>query len=77
MNVKIKAFGKLEEIVETDSLTCGDSSRVRDIRVELNRMYPTLFEYKIIVAVNNKISDDDQKVKAGDEIILMPPFSGG
>ena len=31
----------------------------------------------VLMAVNQELSDDDTVIKDGDEVGLLPPFSGG
>ena len=52
---------------------------VGDLTAAVRADYPRLAppEVRIVVAVNAEYADDDQRLKPGDEVCLIPPVSGG
>ncbi len=44
---------------------------------EFTKEYPDMAALKFSVAINKKISPENKSLEAGDEIALLPPFSGG
>lgn len=62
--------GKQEEIVEFD----GGLEALKNKLTEGN---PGIKELRFSVAVNQEITAGDQELNDGDEIALLPPFTGG
>jgi molybdopterin synthase sulfur carrier subunit len=44
---------------------------------DLIERYPSLANKKYFIAVNQKMVHENIKLKMGDTVALMPPFSGG
>ena len=75
--MKILAFGKIAEIVQSDHL---EWAAVRDtdvLRKELESNFPDLKGMDFKIAVDKKIVSDYNEINEGSEIALLPPFSGG
>jgi molybdopterin synthase sulfur carrier subunit len=77
MNLNIKYFGLLaevtgcnEEILEFSELT------ISELLSELYKKYPHLNDKDFQVAQNHEIVSKDTLV-SGEQIALLPPFSGG
>ena len=80
MKCKVKAFGISRDIVGARDLEMElpDGSTVLDLKNELFKKYPTFVDLKsLYVALNNEYAKEDAILKAGDEIALIPPVSGG
>ena len=80
--VQVKVFGLFREAVGEKEVTVtlnGKETSVADLRRQLTASYPQLASAKafFIVAVNRRIGSDTAKVKAGDEVAIMPLVSGG
>ena len=60
-------------------LDLPENSTVGDMTGEVRRRYPNLAppEVKIVVAVNAEYAEPDTVLKAGDDVCLIPPVSGG
>jgi molybdopterin converting factor small subunit len=39
--------------------------------------FPTLNQQTFVIAVNHKMAEADLILTKGDEVALLPPFSGG
>jgi molybdopterin converting factor small subunit len=47
------------------------------LKAQLAKTYPLLNEIEYLVSVNKKIVGADYVLEAGNEVALLPPFSGG
>jgi MoaE-MoaD fusion protein len=80
VRVSVRLFAGLRERAGTDRLEVElpDDARVADV---LAAMAATpvgeLRPRECVVAVNREYADADAPVKAGDEVALVPPVSGG
>lgn len=80
MQVKVLFFGHLTEDVQSSGLDWGlkeGPSTVSVLCEQLTEAYPALAGKTFRVAVNQQFVGDSHALKAGDEVALMPPFSGG
>lgn len=80
MKCSIKAFGISREIVggKVLELELPEGHTISELKHHLFQKYPTFNDLKsLYVAVNNEYASDETVLKAGDEIALIPPVSGG
>ena len=81
MRVRILFFGILKNIVgkSEDVIELSEGASVRDLLVCYESKIPKLKESlpSLALAVNQQYVGPDMKLKAGDEIALLPPVSGG
>ena len=79
MKCRIKTFGVAREILGSKELMFEISgNKVIDLRNELFKKYPSLESLNsLLIAVNQRYSDDDAELTETDEIALIPPVSGG
>lgn len=81
--VNVLFFGQLKEQLGMAQIevNCAESLTVADIKnqvVEMDSRFPALFEDgRILVAVNQEMSDAGQTVVDGDEVAFFPPVTGG
>lgn len=80
--ITVKLYAVLKDMVGRDELMLDlDNGTVGQILNLIAREYPSASEFissgRILVAVNKEFAKQDQQVSSGDEIALMPPFSGG
>lgn len=78
MKVKVAAYGIAREI--TGKLTEIDVQHgtVGELREVLLASYPALRNLaSLMVAVNQEYASDDLLLQPGDEVVLIPPVSGG
>jgi molybdopterin converting factor small subunit len=78
--LKIRCFGITKDILSGFSHTThiqeGDS--IKNLMEMLIQKYPTLAELTSLrVAVNEDYQDENYIIKSTDEIVLIPPVSGG
>ena len=74
---RVKAFGRLAEFANDGILPVKVEGDVAALRSVLADMHPGFSSLPYRVAVNRQIVEDHHALNAGDEIAVMPPFSGG
>lgn len=80
MHIKITAFGITRDIVGTHEfdLKLKENASVNDLRVALGEAYPPLADLtSLAIAVNQEYAKDDVQLAEKDEVVLIPPVSGG
>lgn len=74
---RILFFGELAEIAGVRELNLVVSD-TEELKTKIIDMFPAMKLKTFSVAVNRSIVNiDDLPISVGDEIALMPPFSGG
>ena len=79
MKINILLFGVLTEVtgethLQVDAEGISDLNHLHEFLVQ---QYPGLKEKTFQYAVNQSISSAGHPLYAGDEVALLPPFSGG
>lgn len=75
MTITVLSFGMLAEITGHEfSIQAEDTESLRSNLVE---RFPDLSGKKFAIALNKQITNEAMRFTAGDEIVLMPPYSGG
>lgn len=81
MQLQVKLFATLKDRAGTNQveIELDAPATVASLRTALGDRYPALASALpiSIVSVNREFSDPDTEIKAGDEIALFPPVSGG
>lgn len=81
MRVQVLFFGILKDIVgkALDAIELPDDASVRDVLARYESQFPKLKESlpSLAVAVNQQYAGSDTKLRADDEVALLPPVSGG
>lgn len=79
MKYKVKAFGIARDILGAKEVNLEiDGNQVADLRKHLSSQYPALNDLNsLLVAVNLSYAEDDKLLQESDEIVLIPPVSGG
>jgi molybdopterin converting factor subunit 1 len=81
MRVRVLFFGMLKDRMgkSSDSLELPDGASIRDLLAHYETEVPGLKESlpALAVAVNQVYASPEAKLKAGDEVALLPPVSGG
>lgn len=77
VKVKLMAFGVLTEVLNAKEIISEVPDNTDELKVWLFNKYKPLKELQMIIAVNKKIVQDYTHLYDGDEIALLPPFSGG
>ena len=81
MKIRVLLFAILKDAAGTGEvgLDVPEGASVAEIRDVLGRRFPALGVYlpRVAFAVNRTYASIDTKLKAGDEVALIPPVSGG
>jgi molybdopterin converting factor small subunit len=75
--IELICFGQLAEALgwTARQLPCPDHTDA--LRMQLLESFPQLASMRFTVAVNRNIAHTNVPLKPGDQVALMPPFSGG
>lgn len=80
MKIKILAFGIAKDILGSATLewSVAERTTVGELKKQLLEQYPKFEDLRsLAIAVNSEYSENEQLVYAEDEIVLIPPVSGG
>lgn len=80
MEVKILAFGIARDILGGSEINLSTTTEptVGQLLELLNERYPAFQELtSLAIAVNADYAEADQQIKAGDEVVIIPPVAGG
>ncbi len=77
MQVKVKIFGQLTDIIKSNTLTLTGTTDTKGLVDELKKQYPALSQAKYILAVDKQTVTENTILKDGSIVALLPPFSGG
>ena len=80
MNIKIIAFGIARDIIGGNhtTLACDKETTVKQAFSLLTEKYPDFIKLSSLkMAINEEYVPDDFAITEGDELVLIPPVSGG
>ena len=80
MKIKILAFGITRDILggSTVEMQIPADASVADLRAALYAEYPALQKLNnLAIALNTEYASEEQKIAERDEVVLIPPVSGG
>ncbi len=80
MKIKITAFGIAKDILRATSqiVERDDLRTIAELRAYLCQKYPDFTRLaKLSFAVNETYQDDNFELQEDDEVIILPPVSGG
>ena len=81
MQVRILFFGVLKDLAgkASESLNLPENATLADVLIHYEEAIPRLKETKasLAMSVNQEYAGPGTKLKAGDEVALLPPVSGG
>ena len=80
MNITVLAFGIAKDILDTNTLTLQleSGANVGILKDYLFKHYPAFKSLKSLsIAVNEEYRRDDYSISEKDEIVIIPPVSGG
>ena len=75
--IRLKVFGMLAEKLGADSLEIENPGSSEALRRQLLLQFPSLQSLTFRIAVDRKIVQAETNITAGQEVALLPPFSGG
>ena len=80
MKIKILAFGITRDILggSTVEKQIPADANVADLRAALYAEYPALQKLNnLAIALNTEYASEEQTITERDEVVLIPPVSGG
>lgn len=80
MEIQILSFGIAKDIVGGSSFkhTVAEGTTVEELKASLLEQYPAFQELTAVaIAVNNEYARDQQVIHPNDEVVIIPPVSGG
>jgi len=80
MKINILAFGIAKDIVNGSSLDLDvvEAATVGDLKNLLINQFPDFEKLRsLAIAVNQEYREDDFQLNENDEIVIIPPVSGG
>ncbi len=77
MQIKVRAFGPLTDIITTSEVTLSGSPDTDSLLQQLKEQFPALGEKKFMIAVDQKTVSGNTLLTPGSTVALLPPFSGG
>jgi len=76
MAVTIQLFGQLKQIAGASELTT-EAKDTDGMMKEVTARFPLLRDLNCLIAVDRTIIQSNTNIMAGQELALMPPYSGG
>ena len=80
MNLRILCFGVTRDIIGQFEYTTSleSSATVADLKQKLSTEFPDFQALRSLrIALNSEYASDEMPLKENDEIVLIPPVSGG
>ncbi len=77
MTINVMIFGQLTDIISKQTLILSDIADTNHLVKELNKKYPALAQARYIIAVDKQTVTGNAKLRDGNIVALLPPFSGG
>ncbi|MDM5297737.1 molybdopterin converting factor subunit 1 [Bacillus pumilus] len=76
--IKVLLFaGLAEKAGKQHIIIQKDKTTVDEIKIELQEVYGVDATQNVMVAVNEIYTRDNDEVRSGDTVALIPPVSGG
>lgn len=75
--IRILFFGVLEEATGKAEEEIPTAENLKILIDSLKQKYPELSNHHFSVAVNQEICEEGKSLSDGDEVALLPPFTGG
>ena len=81
--VTVRLFARLKDLAKRETLTLSVNRPVplkrfiEGLSPSLPEVVSLVKEKRVLIAVNQEVATEETVIRDGDEIALMPPFSGG
>lgn len=76
-NIHIKFFGRLVDLTQTESCTLEDVTDLNDVITKIQEQYPAIKNSTYSVALDKVITTQNVRLREGQTVAFMPPYSGG
>jgi molybdopterin converting factor small subunit len=77
MNITVLFFGVLAEVTHTMIKHYRNVASFGDLKLRIEDDFPEIIHYNYRISVNQEIINNEPVLNDGDELALLPPFSGG
>lgn len=80
MEIRVIAFGIAKDILGGSQfkIDLPPNATVGDLKLKLTNRFPEFSRLaSLSVAVNTSYARDDQPIQLNDEVVIIPPVSGG
>jgi sulfur-carrier protein len=77
MQVNVLFFGVLAQVTGTDCRVYREVRSTDELLISIRDDYPEILHYNFRISLNSSIINDRADLKDGDEVVLIPPFTGG
>jgi molybdopterin converting factor small subunit len=77
MAMKVHLFGQLKQITGSSTLELDEISDTDQLIERMKLKYPLLENLTYLIAVDKTIVHSKTLLKQGQELALLPPYSGG
>lgn len=77
MKIQIRTFGPLTDHLTDTELEYSGEPTIAALRRFLLEQYPAIKPVYFRMALGSRMAEDAEEIMDGDEVSLMPPFSGG
>jgi molybdopterin converting factor small subunit len=77
MKVVVKLHGILADVAGEKEFLLEGVQDLNELREIISCKYIAMSKYLFRIAVNDTITNENAKLKDGDQIHLIPPFPGG
>ena len=80
MKVKLVAYGIARDILQSSELgiEINDDSDISSLKATLTDNYPEFHKLSSLkFAINEDYQDDNYRLQEMDEVVIIPPVSGG
>ncbi len=77
MEIRVLLFGNLAQIAGVNEMIMNDVLDTEAVIDLMQTKFPEFKNNKYAIAVNKQIVKDKQTLCDGDELVFLPPFSGG
>jgi molybdopterin converting factor small subunit len=75
--MKVHLFGQLKQITGSSTLELDEISDTDQLIERMKLKYPLLENLTYLIAVDKTIVHSKTLLKQGQELALLPPYSGG
>lgn len=80
MQINLVSFGIAKDIIgaQTQSVELNQGKSLKDLKAKLVSDYPRFSDLASLrFAVNEEYQDDEYELSNGEEVVIIPPVSGG
>jgi molybdopterin converting factor small subunit len=77
MKITVQFLGVLAEVAQTTIKHYRNVRSFGDLKLRIEDDFPEMIHYNYRISVNNEIVNGEPVIVDGDDVIFMPPFTGG